>query len=234
MYVFIIHTLNQNTKSSRIGTEGLIDNLSNTSQVNQLPATQTMTEENGIYSQTLTTNPSNQQINSAIVEDRSQQMDRNLVLDTILDQVNKESINEEDWMKTFGQKLSSRFQRMPKGGWKRVNDEFNKKFGKNYSLTEVKNMHIRLKPQIARKENSDSNPNGGGDILEPIKVKNAQTYARVKTCLYNNLEKICQTQDNRMRTKKIYSQEVNHDIIEILNIVIQTEKVDEHINYKRA
>ena len=76
----------------------------------------------------------------------------------------------------------------------------------------------------------NSNPNGGGDILEPIKVKNAQTYARVKTCLYNNLEKICQTQDNRMRTKKIYSQEVNHDIIEILNIVIQTEKLDEHIN----
>src|SRR5699024_6085600 len=103
---------------------------------------------------------------------------------------------------------------------------FNQKFGLTESLINVKNRYNRIKTQNDRLEVVGGQSEQDGQPLPTI-ITNAELYSRVKDSLLSNVDKVMnQPQEPRHRTRKIYSQEVNHEVLEMMNIVIRQEEVN--------
>src|SRR5699024_9555965 len=92
----------------------------------------------------------------------------------------------------------------------------NQKFNLACTLTDVKNRYSRVKSQLDR-EAAAGEGSTNRDSPLPMAVANAEMYTKVKNALLGNVEKWMGQQEGRRRTRKIYSQETHHDILDMMN-----------------
>ncbi|KAI2795587.1 hypothetical protein BLOT_016634 [Blomia tropicalis] len=157
-----------------------------------------------------------------------QRNDSTITLDVALEQI--ESTDGNEWIRSLVTIIGTRFKkRVPRGGWTKITAAYNDKCNENATMIDVKNMYNRVKAMGTR-----SNVRVDTLAHEPEEtiraVKNVQLYNNIKTQLLLNLEKYCLNREIKTRTRKIYSVEVNHDVIEMINIIIQNEKIAENID----
>ena len=95
-----------------------------------------------------------------------------------------------------------------------------------------------MKNLYNRQRNKNNREKEGQQITEdqqvPIKITNPELYNRIKNCINNKIEEVNrQRTEPRKRTKKLYSQEVNYDVIVLMNDIIQKENLDEKVQTRK-
>ena len=115
--------------------------------------------------------------------------------------------------------------RMPNGWWPMITNEYNQKFDQTVTTTTVKNRYTRWKNQQTSTRPSGSQTEERERQLPPI-ITNTELYTRVKNGLVINIDRATSQQIDRPRTKKVYSQEVNHQVIQMLNLVVEREEFE--------
>lgn len=218
----------QNPISPSDGTQENFADLNVISRVNQTrasPPTSIITHET----------EEDEELNPNVQQNRTQpdNTDNSVTVISILHQVCEEASSESEWMRLLSDKIPRRFKRMPRGGWKIVQDEFNRKFNKTALLIDVKNAYSRAKSGQTRTR-EDGRSRDGPEFL-PLTIKNTNLYIKVKTGLFRNIEVASQDEHvTRKRTRKIYSQEINQDVVDMLNTAIIKENIGEKAKSLKA
>jgi len=207
---------NQNQKSPNVEHESQTDS-SDDSRV-QPPLSSQPPE------QPATATPADDE-NSSSSQTANQETDKEIIFTTIISQVNQED-TIEGWMKALYHKIESRFKRMPNGWWRRIQTEFNSKHSKSCTLAEVKNLYTREKNRVSRIA-TEREPGARGEQPPPVIITNAALFKKVKDRLLLNIEGVMSGQGERKRTRKVYSHDQNHDVIDYMNRIIQNENLDQ-------
>ena len=145
-----------------------------------------------------------------------------------------ESIDQSEknaWINQLVMAVINRFGgRIPRGGWRMVHRVFNDKFQCNESEQQIKNIYNRIKSSLGtNNSNQDvmASTNNHGNIPE---IKNVQLYKEICLKLNSNVVKFNEQNDAKERTAKVYSESMNNEIIDMINIAIRESSIDGRTN----
>nr|XP_027204724.1 uncharacterized protein LOC113798392 [Dermatophagoides pteronyssinus] len=145
-----------------------------------------------------------------------------------------ESIDQSEknaWINQLVMAVINRFGgRIPRGGWRMVHRVFNDKFQCNESEQQIKNIYNRIKSSLGtNNSNQDvmASTNNHGNIPE---IKNVQLYKEICLKLNSNVIKFNEQNDAKERTAKVYSESMNNEIIDMINIAIRESSIDGRTN----
>ena len=155
--------------------------------------------------------------------------DNNIIFRTIIDQLNEYSTSDE-WIHELQRKISmTRPNRMPRGWWAKIHDEYKSKFNTNCTLIQLKNLYSRAKNQATTQVMAGGASDDDQQAL-PVTITNAKLYIKVRDSLLNNIESMKNPGFERIRTKKIRYKDVRRDVIIHMNTAIQREGLDQKAN----
>lgn len=154
--------------------------------------------------------------------------------------------NEGEWMKALHRGLRTRLgDKVPRNGWPVIAEYYSQKFQVPTTVETAKNKYHQLK----RQERDQTMPQVSSQVvvipqptvpppptnitseqanvqqqlydeLQPRQVRDAKLYIRIKNTLEQNIIKCRSHETERVRTKKIYSKDINHEVIKYINIAL--------------
>ena len=152
----------------------------------------------------------------------SSQNDNMTTLEAILRQMNTNDANE--WMRTLVEKVTARFNRIPRGGWQRITSTFNEQLGLSKRQIDIKNLYNRMKNERLGQRMQGQNELGGYEPEEVTQaIKNVALYEQIKHTLLANVDKYVYKKEMKVRTRKIPRDSVNQEVLRLMNIAAQRE-----------
>lgn len=141
--------------------------------------------------------------------------DREAAFAAIVRRADRETTTPERWLALVIERIKGPHGRMPNGWWPKITIKYNRKHNQNVTSTTMKNKHTQCKNQ------QQPTQSGSGQVAEerecplPATITNSQLYTNIKNLLASNIELALNHQTDRKRTRKVYSQEVNYQVIRI-------------------
>ena len=113
---------------------------------------------------------------------------------------------EDEWFDCLINKVHQKFNRIPRGGWTRIKNRYNDKFGKNLTEINVKNLYKRKEHQITSQrlisqeridnesgvdnrinaENQNDDDSSSANV--PFQIKNNELYTKIRQAFRQNIE----------------------------------------------
>ena len=187
-----------------------------------------LSREGSLTAQPLTSLPGeNSDNNQGLSAPPTQINEQETTVDIILKQLSSDTIS--DWFIKLSTKLSKRYRRLPRGSWPRIAVFYNNHFNDNKSVIDVRNLYNRAKLRLQQQSVVKNQTLDRASDKETVQtICNPVLFHCVSSTLLKNIDTY-RTADEKPRTKKIYSCELNSVVIEMLNIAMLHNNIPDKI-----
>uniref|UniRef100_A0A6P6YDL4 Uncharacterized protein LOC113797228 n=1 Tax=Dermatophagoides pteronyssinus TaxID=6956 RepID=A0A6P6YDL4_DERPT len=93
-------------------------------------------------------------------------------------------------------------------------------------MQDIKNLYNKIKNA---QNNQTVTRNQEGDEIVVPEIKNVQLYKQIKQQIVKNFDKYVINNEKKERTRKVYSEEVQHDVLDMINKVVKDPIYEEKI-----
>ncbi|OTF77350.1 hypothetical protein BLA29_002622 [Euroglyphus maynei] len=157
---------------------------------------------------------------ATVPESSQQQQIATITFEIILEQI--EETEKEEWISRLIEKVNIKYKgRIPRGGWDKITTAYNDRLNTNESKQDIKNLYNKIKSsQVTSKNQEEEEETMGPEI------KNVQLFKQTKQKLQKNIDKYVINKEEKDRTRKIYSEEIQHDVLDIINSIVKDPTIE--------